>query len=642
LKGKVLINHTEEEPVVTKKPVKYLRLVYNLGKSKKKVFIVFALLSIVFAGMQLIAQNMPRLIVDLAEGLEGSPTGEDMQRFFVYAGLYFGLMLLLILGRVLQRINVEKASISIVSDLKVRMFSHLTKARLQFFHRNPVGRLLTRVEADTERLRLVFRFLMVTVFGDATQSVAAFVFMFIYDFSLAIWLMIPVGFIFLTSFIYQKVARPRLVRLRKKISEITGYIAESISGIRTIQAFKNEEDFKSRFEDEVEYRRREELKVFAMLLVYFRSAFMFQRFAAWIVVFVFALLTQGQTGASIGTLVMFTTLVNIAVMPLRVISEQIGMIQEAFASLERIDGIMHLKREDSKELYTLVKEQEDLVERNKELQKVISETKSIKHGIEFDNVWFTYKYESESGEDKSTNIDLSTEDEEDWVLKGISFKLKAGRSLALIGPTGCGKTTIIKLLFRFYEPQKGRILLDGKDIRDYPIHELRAYMGLVQQENHLFTGTIEDNITLDNPNISRDKIVEASKQVGSDSFIEKRQGGYDAEVTEKGGNYSSGEKQLVAFTRCMVYDRPILILDEATSNIDANSERLIQQTILNMLESNKTSIMIAHRLSTIRHSDQIIVMDKGRILERGNHEQLIAKDGRYKQYFQYQFSENVG
>ena len=637
-----MIDHTEEEPVVTKKPVKYLRLVYNLGKSKKKVFIVFALLSIVFAGMQLIAQNMPRLIVDLAEGLEGSPTGEDMQRFIIYAGLYLGLMLLLILGRVLQRINVEKASISIVSDLKVRMFSHLTKARLQFFHRNPVGRLLTRVEADTERLRLVFRFLMVTVFGDATQSLAAFVFMFIYDFSLAVWLMIPVGFIFLTSFIYQKVARPRLVRLRKKISEITGYIAESISGIRTIQAFKNEEDFKRRFEDEVEYRRREELKVFAMLLVYFRSAFMFQRFAAWIVVFVFALLTRGQTGASIGTLVMFTTLVNIAVMPLRVISEQIGMIQEAFASLERIDGIMHLKREDSKELYTLVKEQEDLVERNKELQKVITQTKSIKNGIVFDNVWFTYKYESESGEDKATNIDLSTEDEEDWVLKGISFKLKAGRSLALIGPTGCGKTTIIKLLFRFYEPQKGRILLDGKDIREYPIHELRAYMGLVQQENHLFTGTIKDNITLDNPNISRNKIIEASKQVGSDSFIEKRQGGYDAEVTEKGGNYSSGEKQLVAFTRCMVYDRPILILDEATSNIDANSERLIQQTILNMLESNKTSIMIAHRLSTIRHSDQIIVMDKGLILERGNHEELIAKDGRYKQYFQYQFSENVG
>jgi len=539
------------------------------------------------------------------------------------------------IGKFSQRLNVEKASIEIVSDLKVRMFSHLTRAKLDFFHRNPVGRLLTRIESDVEGLRLVFQFLMVTVFGDAIQSIAAFTFMFIVDFRVAGWLMIPVIVIVIGSVLYQKFARPRIVELRKKIAKITGYIAESITGIRTIQAFKNEKDFERRFEEQVEHRRMEQIKIFMMLLLYFRGAFTMQRLGSWIIVFTFGLLTQSATDVSIGTLVMFTTLVTIAITPLRIISEQFGQIQQAFASLERIDHIMNLEREDNKKLYTLVKEDQDLVQKDIDIQRAIAKTKTIEKGIEFRDVWFSYDYYSKADEDLS-------ESEVEWVLKGISFSLPTGKSLALIGPTGCGKTTIIKLLFRFYEPQKGTILLDGKDIKEYSLHELRSYIGLVQQENHLFPGTIKDNITLDNKNIVEDRISDYAARVGSNLFIEKREGNYGAEVKERGINFSSGEKQLIAFTRCMVYDRPVLILDEATSNIDAHSEKLIQRTIINMLESNKTSIMIAHRLSTIRHASQILVMENGKILERGNHEELLEKEGKYKQYFKYQLSENVG
>ncbi len=659
----------------TKRPFYYVRLITRLGKPKRNIFIFFAVLSIFMTGFNLLAQNIPRLIIDglasvktetvsydesaLLDGTEtithrnnriiivrNAKGTIDYTQFFMYASLYFIFMGLYVLGRVLTRLNVEKASIDIVSNLKIRMFSHLTKVKLDFFHKNPVGRLLTRIESDVEGLRLVFEFLMVTIFGDLFQSLTALTFMFVFNFKLAVWLMIPVGMLIIFSILYQKYARPRIVKLRKKISEITGYIAESISGVRTIQAFKNEVDFKNRFSKEVEERRIRTIKIFFVMLVYFRSAGLFERLSKWIIIFIFGLLTTSYTDASIGTLVMFTTLVTIAIMPIRMISERFGQIQQALASLERVDDIMRLKREDDKDLYTLVKDERNLIEEDRKIQKTITNTKTLKKGIEFDNVWFYYDerlYEEGRNTTKDDPLETDKESKEkQWVLKGVSFFLPAGQSLAIIGATGCGKTTIIKLLFRFYEPQNGRILIDGKDIKEYTLSELRAYMGFVQQENHLFPGTIRDNITLDNPEISMDRIEEGSRLVGSDELISKRENSYDSEVTEKGMNFSSGEKQLIAFTRCLVYERPVLILDEATSNIDANSERLIQKTILNMLDSNKTSIMIAHRLSTIRHCNNIVVMDSGRIIEQGSHDELIELDGKYKQYFKYQLSESVG
>lgn len=697
---------------------KYFKLAYQLGKSKRKIFTIFALLSILLTAMSLVAQNIPRIIIDdvvpsFTEPKDSSTTEHDdsiteydgststehndsitkqedgytigydysytigyddnpsteyddsytteqnnYTTFFLLAALYLILMVSETFGRFITLITVEKASIEIVSNLKVRMFHHLTKIKLDFFHRNPVGRLIARVEGDVEKLRLVFSFLMVNIFGFALQSIAFFIYLFIYNFSMTIWLLIPVGLMLISSVIYQKLARPRIVKLRKKVAQITGYIAESITGIRTIQAFRNEKDFKQRFSNQVEEWRKEQLKIFFMLLVYFRGTIMLERLARWTIIFVFGLVTQSQTGATIGELIMFTSLVTFAVFPIRMIFERLGQIQEAFANLERIDGIMNLKREDGKTLYTLTEQKQDLVQNEKNIQKALSKTKILNMGIEFDNVWFAYDEKDSSEIDKkifghksdaskkSNNKSKSgngkTKKEPEWVLKGVSFFIPAGQSLALIGATGCGKTTIVKLLFRFYEPQKGRILLDGKDIRDYSLHELRAYIGLVQQENHLFPGTIKENITLDNDMVPEQKILERAKQVGSNLFIEKREDGYDSEVKEKGMNYSSGEKQLIAFTRCMVYNRPVLILDEATSNIDVNSEKLIQNTIVNMLGLNKTSIIIAHRLSTIRHANNIIVLDAGKVLESGNHDELIALNGKYKQYFKYQLTERVG
>lgn len=593
-----------------------MSIVFKLAQPKKYAFMLFAAFSIILTAINIFPQFILRRIVDVSIPLQDKPS------FYYLTGIYLILTSLYIIGSMYLRLSVEKDSIKIVSDLKVRMFSHLTHVNIDYFHKNPVGKLLTRLESDIEQVRVVFYFLLVTILSEICQFLVVLVIIFVVDYRVAVWLLIPVSIMVVLSYLFQKIVQPMIIKVRKKISEITGYAAESISGVRTIQAFRSEPDFKKRFFALSKDRMIKERKSFFTLIYFSRGIEAVAFISNWLVVFLFALLVQARLGVSTGTIIMFTTLLSYALSPLSFIAEQIGEIQKAFASLHRIDDVMNVKREEGVNINTLVKDEESYEEKEKEIQNTLSQNKIIKEGIEFKDVWFAY-------------------DDENWVLKGVSFYLPKGKSLAIIGPTGCGKTTMIKLLFNFYKPQKGSIYIDGKDINEFSLHEIRAYMGLVQQENHLFTGNIKDNITLKNDMIKEEEIKKSSELVGSYEFIEKRENGYEAVVNEKGMNYSAGERQLIAFTRCIAYNRPMLILDEATSNIDTNSEKLIQNTITKLLSShNKTCIIIAHRLSTIMNADEIIVMDSGKIIERGNHKVLIETDGIYKQYFKYQVASD--
>ncbi len=490
----------------------------------------------------------------------------------------------------------------VMRDLRQTLFSHLQRLDVQYFDKNPVGRLMTRVMGDVQVLNELFTSGVITVFGNLLSILGIMVAMLLYNWKLALVTFTVLPIIFGATLVYQIYSRRAFREQRKQYARINAFLQENIVGMTTMKLFAQERRSYLRFNE----RNRRYLAANLRSIFYFSIFHPLIEVTASLATAVIIWYGGGQIvqGAlTFGVLVAFIRYAERFFWPIRELSEKYTIFQNAMASSERI--------------FQLLDTEPNIVST---LDKSGKET--LKGEIEFRNVWFAYN-------------------DDDYVLRDVSFKVKPGEKVALVGHTGAGKTSIINLLCRFYEINKGQILIDGVDLQEMNLEELRSAISIVQQNIFLFSDSIERNISLGDTSISSEQVVRASKDVHLDRFVQKMPDVYGTEIKEDGGGLSVGQKQLVAFARALASDPSILILDEATSSVDTETEILIEDALSRLME-NRTSVVIAHRLSTIQNADKIIVMHRGEIRETGTHNELLQKEGIYYRLYQLQYKGQEG
>ncbi len=499
----------------------------------------------------------------------------------------------------LQVIILNYTSQKIVFNIRQELFSHIQGLSISYFDRNPIGRLVTRVANDTETLNEMYTGVLVNLFKDIFILIGIVFVMINMDLTLALISFALVPFIFVASLVFRKKIR-EIYRLgRSQLSKINSTLNENITGMRIIQIFKKENKIASQFDSiNQDYldTSKKEIKLFAI----FRPSIEVVRSLGIAALIYFGGGKVVSNSIEFGVLYIFIDYLQKFFEPILDLTEKYNILQSAMASSERIFSVL---------------DNNTIIE-NPENPTNVAE---VKGKIEFKNVWFAY-------------------DSDNWVLKDISFTIYPGETVAFVGATGAGKSSIINLITRFYDIQRGEILIDGVNIKDYDKFHLRKNIGVVLQDVFLFTGTIEENIRLNNLEISDDKIIEVAKYVNAHYFIDKLPNKYKEPVMERGSTLSSGERQLLAFARTLAYNPSILILDEATSSIDTETELLIQDALQKLIR-NRTTIAVAHRLSTIQHADNIIVLSNGVIKESGNHQKLLAEEGIYYDLYKLQYKE---
>ena len=486
---------------------------------------------------------------------------------------------------------------NVMRDLRHKLFSHLQHLDVQYFDKNPVGRLMTRVMGDVQVLNELFTSGVITVFGNLLSILGIMVAMLLYNWKLALITFTVIPIIFGATLIYQIYSRRAFREQRKQYARINAFLQENIVGMTTMKLFTQERRSHLRFNE----RNRRYLAANLKSIFYFSIFHPLIEVMASLAIAVIIWYGGGQIVQGVltfGVLVAFIRYAERFFWPIRELSEKYTIFQNAMASSERIFQLLDTEP-------TIV----STVEK--------SGKETLKGEIEFRNVWFAYN-------------------DDDYVLRDVSFKVEPGEKVALVGHTGAGKTSIINLLCRFYEINKGQILIDGVDIQKMNLEEMRRAISIVQQNIFLFSDTIERNISLGDTSISSEQVVRASQDVHLDRFVQKMPDVYGTEIKEDGGGLSVGQKQLVAFARALASDPSILILDEATSSVDTETEILIEDA-LSRLMKNRTSVVIAHRLSTIQNADKIIVMHRGEIRETGSHNELLQKNGIYYRLYQLQY-----
>ena len=504
----------------------------------------------------------------------------------------------------------------IMYDLRKQIFGHLQRLNIQFFDRNPVGRLMTRVTTDVDALNDLFTAGFVAIFGDIFVLVGIIGVLFWMNWELALVLFSITPFIILVSIWFRRGARVTYRQVRARIAAINAFLQEHISGMSTVQLFNREEKEAEKF-DELNVRHRNaNIDSIFYYAVFYPVIELIETIGIALIVW-YGGGKVIQSTLSVGALVAFFQYSQRFYQPISDLSEKYNILQAAMAASERIFKLLD----------TPVKIAD-------------AGTREIDHldSIEVRNVWFAYNIGPAEG--RSEPSGEPAVDGVEWVLKNVSFRVERGERVALVGHTGAGKTTVTSLLLRFYEPQRGEILINGINLSEYRIESLRRLFAIVQQDFFLFTGNVTDNISLGDPGISEEQIRTAAVRVQADRFISRLPEGYAAQVRERGAGLSVGEKQLLSFARALAFNPPVLILDEATSSIDTETELLIQEAIRTLLEG-RTSIVIAHRLSTIRSADTILVFHHGEIRERGTHEELMAHGGLYRRLYEIQYREAV-
>lgn len=498
-----------------------------------------------------------------------------------------------------QVVILNYTSQKIIFNIRQELYEHIQSLSISYFDKNPIGRLVTRVSNDTENLNEMYTSVVINLFKDLFVLVGIMFIMFKMNATLALISLSFIPLVLIASLIFRKKIRV-LYRLgRAQVAKINSKLNENISGIRTIQIFEKQEKIENSF-DTINTEYLDTTKKQITLFAIFRPSMEVIRSLGIAAVIYYA---GGQviSGAiEFGVLYAFIEYLQKFFQPILDLTEKYNIMQSAMASSERIFKVL---------------DEKSFIE-NKDNPVRIED---MKGKIEFRNVWFAYEIDN-------------------WVLKDISFTINPGETVAFVGATGAGKSSIINLITRFYDIQKGEILIDGINVKNYDKDDLRRKIGVVLQDVFIFTGTIEDNIRLNNDEITDERIVEVSKYVNADHFINKLSNNYKEKVMERGSTLSSGERQLLAFARTLAYNPSILILDEATSNIDTETEMLIQDALSKLIK-NRTTIAVAHRLSTIQHADKIILLNKGIIKEVGNHQELLSKEGMYYDLYRLQYKE---
>ena len=511
-------------------------------------------------------------------------------------------LLMLLIGFILNYMDtwmLQKMGQKIVYQMREEVFTHIHSLSLTFFNSTPVGKLVTRVSNDTEAINELFSSILVKLFKNTVKIVGYAVVMISIDVRMAglSFLLLPV--VTFLTFLFQILSRKAYQITRTKITDLNTFLSEHISGMRLIQIFAREEakykQFKGKSQELFEANWRE-----VMIFAIFRPAIYLTSILAMVIVIGGGSYWVLQGTLSLGTLFIFISYISSFFEPIQDLAEQFGTLQSSLASAEKIFSVLDVKPEITSPASPVPVQ--------------------IKGRIEFRHVWFAYE-------------------KDDYVLKDVSFVIEPGQKIAFVGATGAGKSSILNLIGRYFDIQKGEILIDGVNIRDIDTDVLRSAIGQVQQDVFIFTGDIKNNISLNNEEISLEQIQTAAQTVGADSFIQKLPGGYDEPVTERGSTLSAGQRQLLSFARTLAYDPTILVLDEATANIDTETESLITKALERLMEG-RTTIMVAHRLSTIQHADKIIVMHHGEIREQGSHQELLHKNGLYRKLYDLQLVNN--
>jgi ATP-binding cassette subfamily B protein len=569
--------------------MKVLRQLYTFVKPYQKQFYFLVFLTIALA---ILAPTRPYLIqIAIDEHVALGDAAGLLQIIYV-------LVVLMVIQAIAQWAHTYYSGWIgqvIIKDIRVRLYTHLLRLRLKFFDNTPIGRLVTRNVSDIETLADVFSEGLAAIIGDLLQIVTILGVMFYIDWKLTLVSLCTLPLLVISTYVFKEKIKVTFNDVRNAVANLNSFLQEHITGMTIVQLFNREQREFDKFKEINREHRAAHIRSVLYYSVYFPVAEIIQAIGIGLVVWYGAVGVLGMD-LQIGILISFIMYLQLFFRPIRMIADRFNTLQMGVVSSSRIFKLLasseHIANEGS------------------------HNPEKIQGNLHLDKVWFAYN-------------------EEDYVLKNISFDVKRGQTIALVGATGAGKSSIINLISRFYEINKGTITIDGTNIQEFELSALRKHIGVVLQDVFLFSSSIYQNITLGNPNITREQVIAAAELVGASKFIEKLPGGLDYNVMERGSTLSVGQRQLISFVRAMVYNPEILILDEATSSVDSETEQLIQDSIEKMMQG-RTSIVIAHRLSTIQKADQILVLNKGEIVETGTHDSLLEQGGYYTQLHQMQ------
>ena len=570
-----------------------LKRLFRFAKPYLKQFYLLVFLTILLAVLVPIRPYIVQLSIDTYV-----PQGD-------YSGLMTMLIILVIHLVVLAIVQYAHTYLSgwvgqtIIKDIRIKLYEHLLKLKLKFFDKTPIGRLVTRNVSDIETLSNVFSEGIAALIGDLLQLVFIMGFMFYLDWRLTLISLATLPLLIFSTYIFKEKIKVTFNDVRNAVSNLNSYVQEHVTGMNIVQIFNAEEREYDKFKKINKEHEKAHIKSVLYYAIYFPVAEIIQAAAIGMVVWYGARGILSDSGIAPGLIISFIMYLQMFFRPIRMIADRFNTLQMGIVSSNRI--------------FTLLDSDENITDEGTYMPE------RFKGDVKFKNVWFAYN-------------------EEEYVLKDITFHVKEGETIALVGATGAGKSSVINLLSRFYEINKGTIEIDGHDLKEYDLSALREKIGVVLQDVFLFSDTIRQNITLGNPDISDEKIQEAAALVGAKKFIERLPGKYDYNVMERGATLSVGQRQLISFVRAMVYDPQIIVLDEATSSVDSETEEMIQNAIEKLM-TGRTAIVIAHRLSTIQNADKIIVLDKGEIKEVGSHQELLDKGGFYANLYKMQYKE---